>query len=586
MKKGASISGGEAVRDPVSAAAEDRLEDITLRARLQKSLGRFFFWNAGEKLLFMAVFGQIAALGQGLALPIWIVTLEGTERINEAVAWEGVRASFAIFALNTALFLAGLWARKRDISETRLLAPVLVIAQLEVLYYLYLYGLFSGALLPTAVTLALGRLVADRKLGPLVLGLHAGGIVSVTGLFSAGLIPYAPLFQTDMGYIYRAPVAHWSSAAVCVVVFSIVYFVLDYALLRLRRAIDDLGYAQEELRFSNLGLEFRVRERTAQLTEEIAERERLQERLLRSEKLEALGRLTGGVAHDLNNFLTAINGFAELLLATAPSDSPGHRYAKRIGEVGQRAVSVTQQLLAFGRKQVLQPQVVDLGTVVTGMEELLRQLLREDIELKIERVEDLGKVRVDPVQMEQVILNLVVNARDAMPRGGRLFLRVENVRLWESDLRKHPGAKPGPWTRLTVEDTGTGMNKETMDRIFEPFFTTKGVGEGTGLGLSTVFGIVTQSGGFISVDSELDKGSRFHVHLPQLGENSETISVGCIPSDTASLRGSGTVLLAEDDGTHSFAPNQVAPVIISDAPAASTVSVPSRSARGMPRPAR
>jgi two-component system, cell cycle sensor histidine kinase and response regulator CckA len=276
---------------------------------------------------------------------------------------------------------------------------------------------------------------------------------------------------------------------------------------------------------------------------------RSEEQLRQSQKLEAIGSLAGGVAHDFNNILSIILSYSELLVGDLASDDPMRADIAEIHAAGQRAAGLTRQLLAFSRQQVLQPKIVDLNEVFAGMESMLRRLLGEDIELTSIAAATLGRVLVDYAQMEQVIMNLAVNARDAMPKGGTLTVETEDVVLSESDVSEHTGLAAGPHVMLSVKDTGTGMDAATQSRMFEPFFTTKDIGKGTGLGLSTVFGIVKQSGGSIGVQSEQGKGTIFRTYFPLAGPGATT-GVGLRPSRSPSRaehRGSELVLVVEDD---------------------------------------
>jgi len=240
-----------------------------------------------------------------------------------------------------------------------------------------------------------------------------------------------------------------------------------------------------------------------------------EEELRHSQKMEAVGRLAGGVAHDFNNLLTAIIGYAELIATRTSSNSLAKQNAELIRKAGEQAAALTRQLLAFSRKQILQPKVIDLNALVVEMERLLRRVIGERFDLQSHPDAENGRVKADPSQLEQVVLNLGVNARDAMPRGGKLIIRTENVTL---DRKTAPqisaSLAPGEYVMLSVTDTGAGMDEETMSHIFEPFFTTKGPGKGTGLGLATVYGIVRQTGGGISVESDIGKGSTFRIYLP------------------------------------------------------------------------
>ena len=280
------------------------------------------------------------------------------------------------------------------------------------------------------------------------------------------------------------------------------------------------------------------------IAENVTERRVLEEQLRQSQKIEAVGRLAGGIAHDFNNLLMLIKGYCELLLDHIGRDENLRRYGVEIQRAADRATSLTQQLLAFSRKQVLEPKVLELNHVVSDMEKMLQRLLGEDVELAIHLATGLGRVKADPNQLEQVIMNLAVNARDAMPRGGQLSLETDNVELDAIYARQHAGAKAGSYVMLAVSDTGEGMTPEVKARIFEPFFTTKEKGKGTGLGLSTVYGIVKQSEGYIWVYSEPGRGATFKVYLPRVDAPAELPGRA---QDRARLRGTETVLLVEDE---------------------------------------
>ena len=277
---------------------------------------------------------------------------------------------------------------------------------------------------------------------------------------------------------------------------------------------------------------------------DITERMQLEAQLLQSQKMEAIGTLAGGVAHDFNNLLTSILGYSDIVLQELGEGHVLREDVEEIRKAGDRAAALTRQLLAFSRKQILKPVVLELNEVVSDLEKMLRRLIGEDVELLVSQGRAVGRTRADPGQMEQVILNLVINARDAMPRGGKLRIETSGADLDESAVRVHPGATAGSYVCLTVSDTGVGMDRETQSRIFEPFFTTKGAGKGTGLGLSTVYGIVKQSGGHISVESAIGRGTAFRVYLPRVFDAEETI-----PSlaPARPLTGIETVLLVEDE---------------------------------------
>ena len=271
----------------------------------------------------------------------------------------------------------------------------------------------------------------------------------------------------------------------------------------------------------------------------------LQDQLRQSQKMEAIGHLAGGVAHDFNNLLTVITGYTDLLLRSLAPDSPLYPDTLEIKKASEKAESLTRQLLAFSRKQVIQPKVLNLNTLVSNMDKMLRRLIGEHIEPVTYLAENLGRTKVDPGQIEQVIINLAVNARDAMPGGGRLTIETANMELDEEYARTHIDVKPGPYVMLSVSDTGCGMSPEIKEHIFEPFFTTKGEGRGTGLGLSTVYGIIKQMGGSIWVYSEPGQGTTFKIYLSRVEEDFDLIE----PEGNllGSLQGFETILLAEDE---------------------------------------
>jgi len=270
----------------------------------------------------------------------------------------------------------------------------------------------------------------------------------------------------------------------------------------------------------------------------------LDERLRQSQKMEAVGQLAGGVAHDFNNLLGVILGYCELLEEEATPDDAKRRMVEQIHRAGTRAAVLTRQLLAFSRRQVLRPVVLDLNRLVTGMESMLRRLIGEDIEITISLLSDLGSVKADPTQLEQILMNLAVNARDAMPGGGTITIETTNVAFDDTHAHEHAEVKPGSYVVLAISDTGVGMSGETQARIFEPFFTTKQAGKGTGLGLSTVYGIVKQSAGYIYAHSELGRGTTFKVYLPCAAGETGILR----REETLSVRGGReTILLVEDN---------------------------------------
>lgn len=278
---------------------------------------------------------------------------------------------------------------------------------------------------------------------------------------------------------------------------------------------------------------------------DITDRKQLENQLQQSRRMEAVGRLAGGIAHDFNNLLTIIKGYAEMALNRPGNPAQLTADVQQIGNAAERASTLIRQLLAFSRKQVLQPKSLDLNASVEGLDKLLSRLMGAHIQMTTEYGKHLGTVKADPSQIEQVIMNLVVNARDAMPNGGRLTIETSNVELDANYARDHVTVRPGRYVMLAVSDTGIGMEPETLAHIFEPFYTTKGGGRGTGLGLSTVYGIVKQSGGYIWVYSEPGKGTAFKVYLPRVEE--EVAPVSATTEQPANRRGTETVLLVEDE---------------------------------------
>ncbi|MCJ7617786.1 MAG: response regulator [Desulfobacterales bacterium] len=309
-----------------------------------------------------------------------------------------------------------------------------------------------------------------------------------------------------------------------------------------RRAERDLQVAYDQSIIYAQELKEQVEERKR--TEE--EKNKVEAQLIQAQKMEAVGRLAGGVAHDFNNLMAVVIGHSDLMLMHLSKENPLCNNVEEIKKAGNRAASLTQQLLAFSRKQILKPKVINVNEIITNMKNMLGNLIGEDVQLQTALDSELGRVECDPARLEQVIMNLVINARDAMPRGGKITIETTNVDLDETYVSKHGiELKPGSYVLLEVSDTGIGMDKEVQNQIFEPFFTTKEKGKGTGLGLSTVYGIVKQSGGLIWVYSEVGLGTAFKIYLPVVYKELDSVQKEQTP--VSDLRGSETILVVEDD---------------------------------------
>ncbi len=279
---------------------------------------------------------------------------------------------------------------------------------------------------------------------------------------------------------------------------------------------------------------------------DVTEQRRLEAQLRQALKMEAIGRLAGGVAHDFNNLLTVILGHSEMMMKDLEPEHAAQFSAREIHQAGERAAQLTGQLLAFSRKQVLAPVTLNLSNLVTDMEKMMRRLIREDIELSLTLEPNLHSVKVDPGQMTQVMMNLLVNARDAMPQGGNITIRTANVELNEAHIRRRPEIRPGPYVQLEISDTGCGIDDTVKPHIFEPFFTTKELGRGTGLGLATVYGIIKQSDGYIYLDSTPGRGTTFTIFLPQ-AQHETAANSKVLPRPRLTRKQEHTVLLVEDD---------------------------------------
>jgi signal transduction histidine kinase/ActR/RegA family two-component response regulator len=311
------------------------------------------------------------------------------------------------------------------------------------------------------------------------------------------------------------------------------------------RRAQQIQETNRQLRELQAELEVRVEARTADLLHSNDALRRSEEQLRHAQKMEAIGLLAGGVAHDFNNLLTAIMGYSQLARRMFPANAGAQENLDEVLKAAERAASLTRQLLAFSRQQVLQPKVLNLNATITGLDKLLRRLIGEDIDIVTAPAPDLGQVKADPGQIEQVIMNLVVNARDAMPSGGKLTIETANAELDGEYTSTRVDLRSGRYVMVAVSDTGCGMTPEVKARIFEPFFTTKELGKGTGLGLSTVHGIVKQSEGHLELYSELGHGTTFKVYLPRVDESAEHLPVH--KAATESLNGTETVLVVEDE---------------------------------------
>ena len=313
--------------------------------------------------------------------------------------------------------------------------------------------------------------------------------------------------------------------------------------LTTRRVRKDGSYVDVELHLVPLTVRGRVLGSLG-IYQDVTQRGVLERQLRMAQKMEAVGRLSGGIAHDFNNLLGVIIGYIQVIKRSLVSGNPLHEYAEEIEKASQRAVALTRQLLAFSRQQVLEPVVLNLNALVADMQKMLPRLIGEDIDLNLVFEPALGQVKADPGQLEQVVMNLAVNARDAMPDGGKLTIQTDNAEIDPAFAREHAGSKPGRYVKLVVSDTGIGMDQETQAQIFEPFYTTKGRDKGTGLGLATVYGVVKQSNGYITVDSEKGKGAAFSIYLPLVEQHVEAPAKS--NPERLDVHGSETILLVED----------------------------------------
>ncbi|HEX2679213.1 MAG TPA: ATP-binding protein [Polyangiales bacterium] len=457
-------------------------------------------------------------------------------------------AVYAITKLHDALELAGVsvlamllaagcrpMARRGQIAASASVLCVGLLAVIGLLWGIVPWAqtfIATGALLPPAIALSYVR-------GRLLTAVIATSMVEFTGATLHEALHPTPI---DIPLIARLSMTCLAPIAVATLIVLLIRQIAERQSAMLAQARDAnarLGALAEtnSRLFESAQAELAARKLA---TEQLIQAE---QQLRQAQKMEAVGKLAGGIAHDFNNLLSIVLSYASLLLNRLGSGDPIRSPIEEIKLAGERAADLTKQLLAFSRQQVIEPKIVDLNEVVAGTNAMIRRLIGEDIELRTLLSPTLGRVKADPGHLQQVIMNLVINARDAMPVGGTLTVETSNVLLDEAYAREHLGVTPGPHVMLAVSDSGTGMDELTRSRVFEPFFTTKEHGKGTGLGLSTAFGIVKQSGGSIWVYSELGQGSVFKVYLPQ---TEEATAKPLAPVAVTTLHGSETILLVED----------------------------------------
>jgi len=488
--------------------------------------------------------GVVTGYGSGIATQLWIAA-RYLQAVSMLVASIYVRRrmtsaiAFPVYAVITLLLLASIFIW-RIFPECFLDGTGLTPFKIASEYVIILLFALSG------ITLYLNRSHFEKTVLRFLAVFTMTTIISefcftrYTNLYGMGNI-FGHLFKLTAYYFcYRA------------IVEGAVTNPTGVLFWQLKQTEEALLSAQGELKE-------RLRERTTelngtskQLSTEVegrkrveGEKEILQAQFLQSQKMEAVGRLAGGIAHDFNNMMTAVIGFSEMLLDKVGNDHPIRKGLEQIKRAGENAASLTGQLLAFSRKQVLQPRIISINTQIEGMKHMLKRLIGEDVDLETVLSVDTANVNVDPVQFQQVLINLVVNARDAIPNGGKVTVESHNIFLDDDYAHTHEGVKSGNYVLLEVSDTGIGMDEETKSKIFEPFYTTKELGKGTGLGLATVYGIVKQSGGHIWVYSEPGKGTTFKLYFPSAeGAVAHPTLEDIAPK---ALRGKETILVVEDE---------------------------------------
>ena len=476
-------------------------------------------------------------------------TVQPPNRMAPNTAWNFVLVGLSLLVLSLEQRGTRSWSQILGLAPLLLSFPAILGYAYEVGAF-YRVAVFIPMALNTALTflaLSLGIIFAlpDRGLAKVVLSQDPGGTLLrrylPLSILSIGFIGWITLRGARAG-LYDMGFAACLADTLAIVVIAVIALLSSAALGRVERARHATA---EALRKAHDELEMRVVSRTAELEDANRERSQLEKQFLQAQKMEAVGRLAGGVAHDFNNLLTAIMGYGQMMKLKLGPDDPARNDAEEILKAAARGASLTRQLLIFSRQQVVEFHVLDLNLTIAGMDKMLRRLVGEDIDMVTVPAANLGRVRADSGQLEQVLMNLAINARDAMPQGGKLTIETSNVELNATYAKTHLGVKPGHYAMLAVSDTGTGMTPEVVAHLFEPFFTTKEAGKGTGLGLSTVHGIVSKSGGQIDVYTQTGHGTTFKVYLPIAEQDSDEVKAQ--PVEPGACEGNETVLIVEDE---------------------------------------